>query len=238
MRKWLKEFKEEILDCNSFIIGIIIACAIVGVMIIEFEFAQEHHSFYNALKDLGSFFAAMVALILGLGAEKIREITTRKPKIKLHDSVYYEVVQTDQAQNTQGQILKIQRKYYRLMLLNESTVCASKVQVRLEEIYINNVKQRFIPTPLCWTHVNKHAINIFPKQVVYLDFILSDLRIYGTIFIIKELLNNPTMIQINSSCIAKMACYGKNFEPIYFSLKIDYNPFQRHQIPTITISKL
>lgn len=238
MKQWLKKLKEDVSDCNSFITGIIIACAIVGVLIIEFEFAQEHHSFYGALKDLGSFFAALVALILGLSAEKIREITTRKPKIKLHDSVYYEVVQTDQTQNKQGQIFNVQRKYYRLMLFNESTVCASKVQVRIEEIYINNVKQRFIPTPLCWTHVNRHNINVFPKQLVYLDFILSDLRMYGTIFIIKELLNNPTMIQINSSCIIKMACYGKNFEPIEFYLKIDYKPFPGQQFPAIIISKL
>lgn len=238
VKKWLRKLKEEISDCNTFITGIIIACAIVGVIIIEFEFAKEHCSFYDTLKDWGSFFAALVALVLGLCAEKIRDLTIRRPKLKLHDSIYYEVVQTDRIQNTQNQIVQIQRKYYRLLLVNESNVLASNVQVRLEEVYVNNVKNSFIPTPLCWTHINKHSINIFPRQTVYIDFILSDLQQYGSIFFVKELLNNPSMIQINSSCKVKLSCYGENIEPIEFFLKIDYNPFQGQQFPAITISKL
>ena len=201
-------------------------------MVIEFEFANGHASFYDTLKDWGSFFAALVALVLGLSAEKIRDLTQRR----LHDSVYYEVMQTDLIQTSQNQIVQVQRKYYRLLLVNESNVLASNVQVRVEEIYINNAKQQFIPTPLCWTHVNKHSIKIFPKQTAYLDFILSDLNPNGTVFIIKELLNNPAMIQINSSCEVKIACYGENFEPVEFLLKIDYTPLQG-QFPSIIISK-
>ena len=237
MNNWLKKIKEDVVDSHSFITGIIIACAIVGVMVIEFEFANEHASFYDTLKDWGSFFAALVALVLGLSAEKIRDLTQRRPKLKLHDSIYYEVMQTDLAKSSQNQFVQVQRKYYRLLLVNESNVLASNVQVRVEEIYINKVKQRFIPTPLCWTHVNEHSINVFPKQTAYVDFILSDLNQYGTVFIIKELLNNPAMIQINSSCEVKIACYGENFEPVEFLLKIDYTPLQG-QFPSITISKL
>lgn len=229
MNKWFQKLSDEISSFNPMIIGIIIACAIVGVGIVDLEFAKEHLPFYDALKDLGSFFAAMVALVFGLLGERIRKATEKKPKIKLNNMLYYKIQQTDQARNG-----PIQREYYRLMFVNGTNVLAKKVQIRLEEIRINGIKKPFIPTPFRWTHANCHEINIYPKQIVYLDFIFTDAN-NGALFIINELSNNLSMIQIKNPCEVKISCYGKNFEPIEYNLVVDFNHIQGAPFPNIDI---
>lgn len=176
------------------------------------------------IKGYGPFVAAFVALFVGVFGDRMKKWVETKPLIKIDSRVYLKTFQFDF-----GEKGKIPREYYRLMIVNDSNVLAKKVEIRVESINEGKIIRNLIPTPLYWTHKNVAERDIFPHQLVYLDFIMCTeykftikkllnfkdviCHLYNPIFILNELRNNISILQINKDCKVKLGVYGENFSP-------------------------
>ncbi len=222
---------EKVIKCLSNIAIIVVwLCAIVctGVVCVAFcmEYLKMTANSWNALVAIGTLAAAVIALVMGVWGDRLKNCVAQKPKISVKN-----ILKTRQQyiefgpSNGHPARLNI-CEFYRLEIVNDSAEEAKGIVADIVEITsVNGVTRNLIPAPLQWTHLKDANRNIAPGQSVYLDFIQSKQtyqNAHPTSFVLPLLSLNPHMINVVSSCFVKIKCYGENIKPKEFNLKVDY----------------
>lgn len=215
---------------SNIAIIIVWLCAIICTGVVCVMFCMENLKMaaesWNALVAIGTLAAAVIALVMGVWGDRLKNCVAQKPKISIKNILKTRQQYVEFSPSNDHPASFNICDIYRLEIENDSAQEAKGIVVDIVEIKsVNGVSRKLIPAPLQWTHLNTANRNIAPGQSVYLDFIQSKQTYqnkHPTSFVLPLLSLNPDMINVTSSCFVKIKCYGENIKPKEFNLKVDY----------------